>query len=72
MDSIAVISDLIILYGSELFNTEDESNSANSTQSVTKRRLYTEEADEIDSINNRLTVDFIVSVLLDMLDDEVS
>ncbi|KAJ8975351.1 hypothetical protein NQ317_000279 [Molorchus minor] len=72
--SVAAVCDLIQLYGSEIFGTdEDTTNTTTNTNNTTRRRLYRNEgADDVTVIdnNNRMNVEFIIEIVLDMLDDE--
>ncbi|XP_066258373.1 condensin complex subunit 3-like isoform X2 [Euwallacea similis] len=69
--SVHVVTDLIRLFGTELFEFE-VSNLASKTMNGT-RRLYNQEAEEDDSISaidRQLTVDAFINILLDILDND--
>ncbi|XP_023312044.1 condensin complex subunit 3 isoform X1 [Anoplophora glabripennis] len=73
MQSVATICDLVRIYGPELFGSEKDTNSSSSTlHNATKRRLYRNETvDDVNVMDNdRLNVDVIIEIILDMLDDE--
>ncbi|XP_066145569.1 condensin complex subunit 3-like isoform X2 [Euwallacea fornicatus] len=69
--SVHVVTDLIRLFGTELFESE-ASTLASKTMDGT-RRLYNQEAetdDPISTTDRQLTVDAFINILLDILDND--
>ncbi|KAH1025132.1 hypothetical protein HUJ05_009918 [Dendroctonus ponderosae] len=68
IDSISIVTDLIRDSEMNLFSTEADICYVTNN---TKRRLYNEDANELNSLaNTNLTIDSILSVFMDMMDDE--
>ncbi|KAJ8943244.1 hypothetical protein NQ318_009935, partial [Aromia moschata] len=72
-ESVAAVCDLMRFYGPEIFGSEEDSNHTTSTQNTTRRRLYRNEClDDVTAVDQtRMNVEFIIEIILDMLDDEV-
>uniref|UniRef100_A0AAR5PJ95 Nuclear condensin complex subunit 3 C-terminal domain-containing protein n=1 Tax=Dendroctonus ponderosae TaxID=77166 RepID=A0AAR5PJ95_DENPD len=68
IDSISIVTDLIRDSEMNLFSTEADICYVTNN---TKRRLYNEDANELNSLaNTNLTIDSILSVFMDMMDDD--
>lgn len=66
--AVRTVSDMFRLYGSEIFGQSESSSDGHQT----RRRLYTEEADESLTNPNNFNLESLVDILLDMMDDDVS
>lgn len=72
--SVACLTDLIRMYGVKVIGVEESSqtdltgecNPANS-----RRKLYSEDFNEPEILSKDITLDFIIDIILDMLEDEV-
>ncbi|KAJ8911523.1 hypothetical protein NQ315_000558 [Exocentrus adspersus] len=74
MVSVAAICDLMRIYGPNLFgNGEDVSSSMLTQHNTTKRKLYINGSmDDLTSMHNdKLNIEVILEIILDMLDDEI-